>query len=297
MSTTVNPFNDSKINVPTSGTTNNGTKIRKVSDNTMDKNAFLKILAAQLSHLDPSQDQDSTAYVSQMAQFTAMEQMQNLHTTMSNSAYQQMVGKTVITNNTDDDGNYVQGYVTEVIKKSGGTYLTLVIDGKKEEVSAENIIGTVKTDDSNTITNTNANSKTAINSDFLAASALAADKKSVVVADSDKDGKITFLKGKVTGAYIDAVNSAKVKIKVDVLDAEGTTTNKIYNYEDIIKTGDLTEEEMDTAINEAKEALAKLEAVEKAATDKAAAEKAAAEKAAADKAAAEEAAASTATGA
>lgn len=297
MSTTVNPFNDSKINVPTSGTTNNGTKIRKVSDNTMDKNAFLKILAAQLSHLDPSQDQDSTAYVSQMAQFTAMEQMQNLNTTMSNSAYQQMVGKTVITNNTDDDGNYVQGYVTEVIKKSGGTYLTLVIDGKKEEVSAENIIGTVKTDDSNTITNTNANSKTAINSDFLAASALAADKKSVVVADSDKDGKITFLKGKVTGAYIDAVNSAKVKIKVDVLDAEGTTTNKIYNYEDIIKTGDLTEEEMDTAINEAKEALAKLEAVEKAATDKAAAEKAAAEKAAADKAAAEEAAASTATGA
>ena len=297
MSTTVNPFNDSKINVPTSGTTNNGTKIRKVSDNTMDKNAFLKILAAQLSHLDPSQDQDSTAYVSQMAQFTAMEQMQNLNTTMSNSAYQQMVGKTVITNNTDDDGNYVQGYVTEVIKKSGGTYLTLVIDGKKEEVSAENIIGTVKTDDSNTITNTNANSKTAINSDFLAASALAAGKKSVVVADSDKDGKITFLKGKVTGAYIDAVNSAKVKIKVDVLDAEGTTTNKIYNYEDIIKTGDLTEEEMDTAINEAKEALAKLEAVEKAATDKAAAEKAAAEKAAADKAAAEEAAASTATGA
>ena len=297
MSTTVNPFNDSKINVPTSGTTNNGTKIRKVSDNTMDKNAFLKILAAQLSHLDPSQDQDSTAYVSQMAQFTAMEQMRNLNSTMSNSAYQQMVGKTVITNNTDDDGNYVQGYVTEVIKKSGGTYLTLMIDGKKGEISAENIIGTVKTDDSNTITNTNANSKTAINSDFLAASALAAGKKSVVVAESDKDGKITFLKGKVTGAYIDAVNSAKVKIKVDVLDAEGTTTNKIYNYEDIIKTGDLKEEEMDTAIKEAKEALAKIEAAEKAAADKAAAEKAAAEKAAADKAAAAEAAASTATGA
>ncbi len=111
MSTTLSPLNDSTVNVPSSWTTDNGTKILKKTDNTMDKNSFLKILAAQLSNLDPTQNQDSSAYVSQMAQFASMEEMQNLNTTMSDSAYQQMIGRTVITNEKDDSGNYVEGYV------------------------------------------------------------------------------------------------------------------------------------------------------------------------------------------
>lgn len=49
-------------------------------------------------------------------QFASMEQMTNLNTTMSDSAYQQMVGKTAIINERDDNNNYVQGYVAEVIK-------------------------------------------------------------------------------------------------------------------------------------------------------------------------------------
>ena len=155
--------------------------------------------------------------LAQMAQFASMEQMTNLNTTMSDSAYQQMVGKKVITNEKDDDGAYVEGYVTGVIKKSGGTYLNMMIDGKEEEVAVENVIGAVKTTDTNTI----ANSRAALNSDFLAASALAADKKNVVIAEVGTDGKTTLVKGKVSGAYIDTVSSAIVKIKVDVLDADG----------------------------------------------------------------------------
>lgn len=57
-------------------TTSRGTKIT-TSDQSFDKNSFLKILSAQLSNLDPSSNQDSTAYVTQMAQFASMEQMQN----------------------------------------------------------------------------------------------------------------------------------------------------------------------------------------------------------------------------
>ena len=37
-----------------------------------------------------------------MAQFASMEQMPNLNTTMSDSAYQQMLGKKVILNEKDD---------------------------------------------------------------------------------------------------------------------------------------------------------------------------------------------------
>jgi flagellar basal-body rod modification protein FlgD len=54
-------------------------QIKRSTGNQLDKNAFLQILAAQLSHQDPLSSQDSSAYVSQMAQFSALEQMQNLN--------------------------------------------------------------------------------------------------------------------------------------------------------------------------------------------------------------------------
>jgi flagellar basal-body rod modification protein FlgD len=244
MSSSVNALNNTTVNAATSGTTNNGTKIQRKTDSNMDKNSFLKILSAQLSNLDPTQNQDSSAYVSQMAQFASMEQMQNLNTTMTDSAYQQMVGKTVTTSEKDDNGSYVKGYVTEVIKKSGGTYLNMQINGKSKEVAAGNVIGVVQATD----TNTTANSRAALNSDFIAASALAADKKNVVLAEVGTGGKTTLIKGTVSGAYIDTVSSATVKIKVNVLDADGKSTTKTYDYGDIVRAGDLTTEEMNITL-------------------------------------------------
>lgn len=260
MSDQVNSLNSSTVNFPTSGTTDRGTKIvdKNANGGSMDKNAFLKILAAQLSNLDPTQNQDSSAYVSQMAQFASMEQMQNLNTTMSDSAYQQMVGKTVITNEKDDNNVYLQGYVTEVLKKSTGTYLSVLINGKTQEISASNIIGVTNSTDNNLI----ANSKSALNSGFMAASSLAAGKKNVVIAEYDSSGNVSLIKGNVTGAYIDTVNGSSVKVKVESSDSNGGTTTKTYNYEDIIRAGDITTEEMDEA--------------EKAINDKIAAAKAAA---------------------
>jgi flagellar basal-body rod modification protein FlgD len=240
----VNTLNNTTVNVATSGTTSKGTRIVTSTGGDMDKNSFLKILSAQLSNLDPTQNQDSSAYVSQMAQFAAMEQMQNLNTTMSDSAHQQMVGKTVITNEKDDAGAYLEGYVTEVIKRSGGTYLKMQIDGKEKEIAVANVIGVIKTTD----TNTTANSRAALNSDFLAASALAADQKNVVLAEVGTDGKTTLIKGTASGAYIDTVNSATVKIKVDVLDSDGKSTTKTYDYGDIVRAGDLTTEEMNVTL-------------------------------------------------
>jgi flagellar basal-body rod modification protein FlgD len=244
MSSSVNTLNDTKVNVATSGTTKNGTKIQRSTDNNMDKNSFLKILSAQLSNLDPTQNQDSSAYVSQMAQFASMEQMQNLNTTMSDSAHQEMVGKTVITSDKDDSGAYVKGYATAVIKKSGGTYVEMQIDGKNSEVAVENVIGILQTTD----TNTTANSRAALNSDFIAASAMAADKKNIVLAEVGTDGKTTLIKGTVSGAYIDTVSSATVKIKVNVTDADGKTTTKTYDYGDIVRAGDLTTDEMNVTL-------------------------------------------------
>ena len=249
-------------------TTARGTLIKK-SNGEVDKNSFLKILAAQLSNLDPTQNQDSSAYVSQMAQFASMEQMTNLNNTMSDYAHQEMIGKTVILDEKYEDGSYVKGDVTQVIKKSGVTYYTVLIDGKKEEIDAKNIIGTAPAIDNNMI----ANSRTALNSDFIAASALANKNKNVIVTDLDKDKKLITIKGKVSGAYIDTLDGAVVKVKVDVVDADGKSTTKTYKYQDIISAGDITEDDMNATVKAVEAALkAEAEAEAKAKAEAEAAE-------------------------
>jgi len=230
----------------TKSVTDRGTTIKKKSDSGVSKDGFLKILAAQLSNLDPTQNQDSSAYVAQMAQFASLEQMQNLNTSISDSSYQQLVGKKVSINETYEDGTYVQGYVTEVIKKSSGTHAKITINGKSEEIDVTKVIGVVQTTDSNTT----ANNRAALNSDFLSASTLADKNEKVVVAEVDEDGKTVLVKGKVVGAYIDTVSSATVKIKVEVLDDDGNSNGetKTYDYGDIVRAGNLTDDEMDVEL-------------------------------------------------
>lgn len=235
-------------------TTSRGTPIRK-SNTEFDKNSFLKILSAQLSNQDPTQNQDSSAYVSQMAQFTSMEQMANLNTTMSDYAHQEMIGKEVILNEKDDSGAYITGTVSKVIRKSGTTYYDVIINGKEQEIDSKNIIGATEGNDYNL----SANSRTALNSDFIAASTLASKNQNVLVAEQDKDKKVIIVKGKVTGAYIDTSTIPVVKIKVDVTDAEGKTSTKTYKYGDIVSAGDLTEAEMNATIEAYKKAQEELD--------------------------------------
>ncbi|MBL8863762.1 MAG: flagellar hook capping protein [Planctomycetes bacterium] len=45
----------------------------------LDKDAFLKLLVSQVKNQDPLQPQGSTEYVAQLAQFSSLEQMQNLN--------------------------------------------------------------------------------------------------------------------------------------------------------------------------------------------------------------------------
>lgn len=56
------------------------------SNDTLDVNDFLKILTAQLQHMDPlgGSSSDPTEYINQMSQFTMLEQMNNLVASLDN---------------------------------------------------------------------------------------------------------------------------------------------------------------------------------------------------------------------
>src|SRR5690554_3799189 len=47
------------------------------------KDAFLELLVTQLRYQDPLNPQDNSQFIAQMAQFSALEQMQNLNDTMN----------------------------------------------------------------------------------------------------------------------------------------------------------------------------------------------------------------------
>ena len=108
-------------NYTVGGKTDRGTSIVEAGGS-VDKNAFLQILVAELSNLDPTADTDSTQYISQLAQFSTMEQMSNLNTTMSNSAAYNLVGKGVTVNVLDNKGIPYTGIVRGVSGNNGTSY-------------------------------------------------------------------------------------------------------------------------------------------------------------------------------
>ncbi len=66
----------------TSSTTANSAATPKAS-NTLSKDAFLKLLVAQLQHQDPTNTQDPNQMVAQMATFSSLEAQQNTNTLLA----------------------------------------------------------------------------------------------------------------------------------------------------------------------------------------------------------------------
>lgn len=97
------------------------------------KDAFLQLLVAQMKYQDPLNPSSDTEFISQLAQFSSLEQMQNLNATMTNSQAFGYVGKYVVINSTDNNGkdvtaeglvDYVKVYNKEVYVGIGDkTYL------------------------------------------------------------------------------------------------------------------------------------------------------------------------------
>ncbi len=55
---------------------------RKVGNNTLDKDSFLKLMLAQMKHQDPTNPQPSHEMAAQLAQFTSLEQLSNINTAL-----------------------------------------------------------------------------------------------------------------------------------------------------------------------------------------------------------------------
>lgn len=127
--------------------TDNGTPI-VVSGNETDKDVFLQMLVGQMTNQDPFNPQDPTEYITQLAQFSSLEQMMSINDAMENllglnsgvlinSAVEtasSMIGKNVELETLDEAGKEVKysGVVKGVVIKEGTVYLEVKLEDSDE---------------------------------------------------------------------------------------------------------------------------------------------------------------------
>ncbi len=130
------------------GLANASTSVKKVAEGestALGKDSFLKLLVTQLQYQDPSNPMDNSEFISQMAQFSSLEQMQNVAASIDSLTsitqqsqliqFNSFVGKTISysveTDQYDADG--------KIIVESGSSKVNSVkYDGQSAKFVLEN---------------------------------------------------------------------------------------------------------------------------------------------------------------
>lgn len=135
------------------------TSTTTTSNDTLGKDAFLQLLVTQMQYQDPLDPQDNSEYLSQLAQFSALEQMtnvaegltevselvSNINTSVLVAQLSNMIGQTVTwsTDSTDASGTTtttkLSGTVKGVSISDGTPSLQVESDGKIYKVAVGNI--------------------------------------------------------------------------------------------------------------------------------------------------------------
>lgn len=114
--------------VDTKASTISDSTEKKSSNSSLDKEAFLQLLVAQMQYQDPLQPMENTEYVSQLATFSELEAMNNLNDSMSFSRASELVGKNVLMRTTSQatgETYMTQGIVDYVVYENGRAYLAI----------------------------------------------------------------------------------------------------------------------------------------------------------------------------
>ncbi|MFJ7730434.1 flagellar hook assembly protein FlgD [Lysinibacillus sp. NPDC097231] len=129
---------------------------KQTGNSELGKDAFLQLLITQLQHQDPTNPMDDREFISQMAQFSSLEQMQNMTKAMESllasqqqtqmMSYSSFIGKEVkwheVTDEKDEKGDFVINEGTGVIeslKFVDDSVVFTLADGK--EITPGNISG------------------------------------------------------------------------------------------------------------------------------------------------------------
>lgn len=121
----------------TTTTATDSTNSRTYKGDELGKDEFLKLLVTQLQYQDPLNPMEDKDFIAQTAQFTALEQMQNLNNTMLLGQATNFIGKDVEA--TDENGVAFAGTVTSVKVVNGQAQVVVAYEttsGTAEDTAA-----------------------------------------------------------------------------------------------------------------------------------------------------------------
>ncbi len=110
----------------TTSTGNTNVKSTSESNSSLDKDAFLQLLVAQMKYQDPLEPTSNTEYISQFTTFSELEQMQNMSSSMDLQRASNLVGQYVLINHESEaTGEPIQimGKVDYVFYEGNKAYL------------------------------------------------------------------------------------------------------------------------------------------------------------------------------
>lgn len=134
-------------NITTTPTTStqSATAMTDAANDTLGKDAFLKLLIAELSNQDPLNPMEDREFVSQMATFSSLEQMQNMNKTLESMAEAnkfsavQYIGKAVaFTQGEGEEATQTVAVVNHVWFDPNGK---TILDTTEGEVDLEDVEG------------------------------------------------------------------------------------------------------------------------------------------------------------
>jgi len=102
----------------------------KETTTSLGKDEFLNLLVTQMQYQDPLEPATDTEYIAQLAQFSSLEQMQNLNDNFAQFQAYSMVGKYATANFGMET---IEGYIESITKVGNTTYA--LIDGTSVDVS------------------------------------------------------------------------------------------------------------------------------------------------------------------
>jgi flagellar basal-body rod modification protein FlgD len=117
--------------------------------NSLGSEDFMELLITQIQNQDPMNPMDNTEFISQMAEFSALEEMQSMNSSMNSMYAFGLMGKEVTINN--GDGTVTTGVVDTVSVKNGVNYVE--VGGVQYNSQLVMSASQVKEDNSETDTN------------------------------------------------------------------------------------------------------------------------------------------------
>ncbi len=141
--------------LPLSGSTSSGgaNPLAGMNDS-LGENAFMQLLVAQMTHQDPTAPTDSTAMASELAQFSSLQELTTINTTLqgqgttttdlasavNNSAALSLIGKTVTAASSQVAvGSNGTTTVSTTVPSTGGDLILTITDSNGNKVATKDL--------------------------------------------------------------------------------------------------------------------------------------------------------------